>query len=139
MFNATAQLLMEYYLPMILIIFMFTLSQIKTRGFLRSLVKFLERIWLFRRRIAVTLLSGATLTVVTAAQAFAQTPESAAGGEANLRLPDLSQVQFLGFDGHTLLTFGIIFCVFGLLFGLATYRHLKNLPVHKAIDRKSVV
>src|SRR5579859_1447068 len=75
MFNATAQLLMEYYLPMILIIFMFTLSQIKTRGFLRSLVKFLERIWLFRRRIAVTLLSGVTLTVVTAAQAFAQTPE----------------------------------------------------------------
>src|SRR5579859_5472483 len=137
MFNATAQLLMEYYLPMILIIFMFTLSQIKTRGFLRSLVKFLERIWLFRRRIAVTLLSGVTLTVVTAAQAFAQTPESAAGGEANLKLPDLSQVQFLGFDGHTLLTFGIIFCVFGLLFGLATYQHLKKLPVHKAIKEIS--
>ncbi|HEV2349383.1 MAG TPA: sodium-translocating pyrophosphatase [Terriglobia bacterium] len=66
-------------------------------------------------------------------RAFAQTPEGSAGGEANLKLPNLSQVQFLGIDGHTLLTFGIIFCVFGLLFGLYIYRDLKHLPVHKAI------
>ncbi|HLY59985.1 MAG TPA: sodium-translocating pyrophosphatase [Terriglobia bacterium] len=66
-------------------------------------------------------------------RAMAQSPGESSGGEANLKLPDLSQVQFLGIDGHTLLTFGILFCVFGLLFGLYIYRDLKHLPVHKAI------
>jgi K(+)-stimulated pyrophosphate-energized sodium pump len=56
-----------------------------------------------------------------------------AGGEANLKLPDLSSVQFLGIDGHTLLLVGILFCVFGLGFGLAIYTRLKNLPVHRAM------
>ncbi|MBA0087608.1 MAG: sodium/proton-translocating pyrophosphatase, partial [Acidobacteria bacterium Pan2503] len=56
-----------------------------------------------------------------------------AGGEANLKLPDLSQVSFLGIDGHTLLLFGILFCLFGLAFGLVIYTRLKNLPVHKSM------
>jgi len=56
-----------------------------------------------------------------------------AGGEANLKLPDLSQVKFLGIDGHTLLLFGILFCLFGLAFGLVIYTRLKNLPVHKSM------
>ena len=57
--------------------------------------------------------------------AFAQATEEA-GGEANLKLPDLSQVQFLGIDGHKLLLFGLLFCVFGLIFGLAIYSRLKQ-------------
>src|ERR1700724_767768 len=56
-----------------------------------------------------------------------------AGGEANLKLPDLSQVSFLGIDGHKILMFGLICCVFGLIFGLAIYSKLKNLPVHKSM------
>src|SRR6266571_4631131 len=57
-----------------------------------------------------------------------------AGGEANLKLPDLSQVKFLGgTDGHTLLLFGILFCLFGLAFGLTIYIRLKNLPVHRSM------
>ena len=56
-----------------------------------------------------------------------------AGGEANLKLPDLSQVNFLGMDGHKLLLFGILFCIFGLAFGLWIYTRLKNLPVHKSM------
>ena len=55
------------------------------------------------------------------------------GGEAALKLPDLSQVQFLGIDGHKLLLFGILFCIFGLIFGLVIYSRLKNLPVHKSM------
>src|SRR5258707_4837542 len=55
------------------------------------------------------------------------------GGEANLKLPDLSQVKFLGLDGHTLLLFGLVICALGLLFGLVMYMHLKNLPVHSAM------
>jgi len=55
------------------------------------------------------------------------------GGEASLKLPDLSQVSFLGIDGHKLLLFGIVICIFGLGFGLAIYSRLKNLPVHKSM------
>jgi K(+)-stimulated pyrophosphate-energized sodium pump len=64
--------------------------------------------------------------------AYAQ-PEHAGGGEANLVLPDLSTVQFLGMNGHALLMIGLLFCVGGLLFGLAIYVQLKNLPVHRSM------
>jgi len=56
-----------------------------------------------------------------------------AGGEASLHLPDLSSVNFFGMNGHALLLIGLIFCVFGLLFGLAIYLQLKNLPVHSSM------
>jgi K(+)-stimulated pyrophosphate-energized sodium pump len=65
--------------------------------------------------------------------ATAQAAPETAGGEANLKLPDLSSVDFLGINGHKLLLFGILFCVFGLAFGLAIYTKLKNLPVHRAM------
>src|SRR5687767_10858734 len=55
------------------------------------------------------------------------------GGEANLILPDLSSVDFLGLDGHTLLLIGIAVCVLGLLFGLMIFVQLKNLPVHRSM------
>src|SRR5262244_328754 len=75
----------------------------------------------------------ATALVATAG-ALAARPESEAGGEASLKLPDLSSVQFAGgIDGHKLLLWGILICVFGLLFGLIIYTRLKNLPVHKAM------
>src|SRR5256714_4276925 len=54
-------------------------------------------------------------------------------GEANLKLPDLSSVTFLGVDGHKLLLIGILFCIFGLGFGLVIYTRLKNLPVHRSM------
>jgi K(+)-stimulated pyrophosphate-energized sodium pump len=73
--------------------------------------------------------AAAALTLLGAASAFADE----AGGEANLKLPDLSQVTFLGIDGHKLLLFGIVICIFGLGFGLAIYSRLKNLPVHKSM------
>src|SRR2546426_1621316 len=76
--------------------------------------------------------AGLAWALLTATTALAQ-PASETGGEANLKLSDLSQVQFLGVDGHKLLTIGIVFCVFGLLFGLAIYTRLKNLPVHRAM------
>ena len=60
--------------------------------------------------------------------------QEAGGGEAALRLPDLSSVKFLGgIDGHNLLLIGILFCFLGLLFGLAIFMKLKNLPVHQSM------
>jgi K(+)-stimulated pyrophosphate-energized sodium pump len=74
----------------------------------------------------------AFLSMLACVSARAQEAQEA-GGEANLKLPDLSQVSFLGIDGHKILLFGLIFCVFGLIFGLAIYSRLKNLPVHKSM------
>jgi K(+)-stimulated pyrophosphate-energized sodium pump len=68
---------------------------------------------------------------LSAVVARAQTAE--ASGEASLKLPDLSQVTFFGIDGHKLLLIGILFCIFGLAFGLTIYQRLKNLPVHRAM------
>ena len=70
---------------------------------------------------------------VVALLATASVRADEAGGEASLKLPDLSQVNFLGVDGHKLLLFGILFCLFGLVFGLVIYTRLKNLPVHKSM------
>jgi K(+)-stimulated pyrophosphate-energized sodium pump len=83
-------------------------------------------------RILSTVLAGLALTLMATASAWAKPPDEA-GGEANLKVPDLSQAQFLGTDGHKLLMWGLLFCVFGLLFGLVTYSRLKNLPVHRAM------
>jgi len=60
-------------------------------------------------------------------------PAQEVGGEANLKLPDLSQVSFLGVNGHQLLLYGIVICVFGLLFGLTIFTRLKNMPVHSSM------
>jgi K(+)-stimulated pyrophosphate-energized sodium pump len=64
---------------------------------------------------------------------FAAAQDHAGGGEANLVLPDLRSVSFFGLDGHTLLAIGLLFCVGGLLFGLAIFVQLKNAPVHRTM------
>jgi K(+)-stimulated pyrophosphate-energized sodium pump len=76
--------------------------------------------------------SGLLLAAFAPTLALAQ-PEHAGGGEANLVLPDLSSVNFLGMNGHALLMIGLLFCVGGLLFGLVIYTQLKNLPVHRTM------
>jgi K(+)-stimulated pyrophosphate-energized sodium pump len=88
-----------------------------------------------RRLLAVL----STLVAVVGAgvtPAMAQAPAPPAhrpGGEANLQLPDLTQVEFLGTDGHTLLLLGLAICFLGLMFGLAIYTQLKKMPVHKSM------
>src|SRR5208282_2655186 len=72
----------------------------------------------------------AALLLLTAGSALAQ-PEQ--GGEAALKLPDLSSVSFLGVNGHSLLMIGLLFCVFGLGFGMFIFMRLKNLPVHRSM------
>ena len=57
-----------------------------------------------------------------------------AGGEASLKLPDLSSVTFFsGITGHKLLMGGIAISALGLLFGFAMFMNLKKLPVHRAM------
>jgi len=83
------------------------------------------------RWFAKTSATFATLLLLTAGYALAQPAEE--GGEAALKLPDLSSVSFLGVNGHRLLMIGLLFCVFGYGFGMAIYMRLKNLPVHRAM------
>jgi K(+)-stimulated pyrophosphate-energized sodium pump len=86
----------------------------------------------FARTRATTAAAILTTVILGASAALAQSsPE--AGGEASLKLPDLSSVSFLGVDGHRLLMIGILFCIAGLGFGLAIYMRLKSLPVHRAM------
>ena len=91
-----------------------------------------DKVCSLARRPLKMSLSLAALSLFTSFSARAQ-ETSEAGGEANLKLPDLSQVSFLGIDGHKILLFGLIFCVFGLIFGLMIYSRLKNLPVHQSM------
>lgn len=78
-----------------------------------------QSIWTF-------LLSG-LLVLLAAGAAFA--------GEANIKLPDLSQVSFMGgsLAGLTILNVGLVICLIGLGFGLLQYMQTKNLPAHKAM------
>ncbi len=72
-----------------------------------------------------------TILMLHASAALAQPSEAA--GEASLQLPDLRSVTFLGMNGHNILLIGLLFCLFGLLFGLAIYMQLKKLPVHRSM------
>lgn len=67
--------------------------------------------------------------------AFAADGGHKPGGEANLKLPDLSSEMFLNnaINGHTLLLFGIGVSVLGLIFGFLMFRNLKMLPVHQSM------
>jgi K(+)-stimulated pyrophosphate-energized sodium pump len=97
-------------------------------------------------RRALTPLVGVLLIVSVLAlglapAAQAQTPAPAAavaapahsGGEASLKLPDLSQASFVGMTGRTMLQWGLLICLLGLAFGLVIYSQLKNLPVHQSM------
>ncbi|MEK6649795.1 MAG: sodium-translocating pyrophosphatase, partial [Bacteroidota bacterium] len=91
-----------------------------------------------RRCLALAALGAALALIAAPAVAADGTPPPAgqhrAGGEANLTLPDLRTVTFVGgTDGHTLLQFGLIVCILGGAFGMVTYVRLKNMPVHAAM------
>jgi K(+)-stimulated pyrophosphate-energized sodium pump len=65
-------------------------------------------------------------------------PQHERGGEANLVIPDLSQVSFFGgIHGRSLLMGGLVVCALGLLFGLVMYSQLKRMPVHQSMREVS--
>jgi len=88
-----------------------------------------------RAMLAALILTAVALAAPFAPMATAWAQEGGHhGGEANLVLPDLSSVTFIGgLNGHTLLLFGLIVCAFGLLFGLLTYSQVRKMPVHQSM------
>jgi len=99
----------------------------------RTVRSLFSGVWARRGAMGKGFAAAAAILALATTTALAAGGDEAAAGEANLKLPDLSQVQFLGVDGHKLLMVGILFCIFGLLFGLVIYSNLKNLPVHRAM------
>jgi K(+)-stimulated pyrophosphate-energized sodium pump len=82
---------------------------------------------------ALLVLALAALVATPVVFAQAAPPASHGGGEASLKIPDLSQMQVAGMGGRTLLTLGLGVCVLGLVFGLVIFSQLKSLPVHASM------
>ncbi len=61
--------------------------------------------------------------------------------EANLVLPDLADASlvafFGGMSGWTLLSYGLLVCLGGLIFGGVIYRQILHLPVHRSMAEVS--
>jgi K(+)-stimulated pyrophosphate-energized sodium pump len=53
--------------------------------------------------------------------------------EAELKIPDLGSVSFLGMSGHNLLVGGLVICLLGMGFGFMQFQSIKNLPVHRSM------
>jgi len=58
---------------------------------------------------------------------------TAGASEAELKIPDLGSVSFLGMSGRSLLVGGLVICLLGMGFGFMQFNAVKNLPVHKAM------
>ena len=65
---------------------------------------------------------------------FLMTPMAFAG-EADIKIPDLTQVSFIGgsLGGLTILNIGLLICAIGMIFGWFQYTQTKNLPSHQAM------
>jgi len=69
------------------------------------------------------------------------TPKLARASEADIKIPDLSSVSFLGgtLAGTTILMVGLCVCVAGVLYGWLQYEQTKNLPVHPSMAAVSQI
>src|SRR5437764_1620564 len=84
------------------------------------------------RRTNRPTLGGIAAAAFAFVAALAAAP-AALASEADLKLPKLSSVKFLGIPGDTLLMFGLIICLAGLAFGLFFYQRLRKMPVHQSM------
>ena len=79
------------------------------------------------KRSIWTFLLSSLMFLLMAGAAFA--------GEADIKLPDLSTISFLGgaLSGMMILNVGLVICLIGMIFGIIQYVQTKNLPAHKAM------
>ena len=80
-----------------------------------------------KRNVLSLLLTIAFMLLFMAPMAFA--------GEADIKLPNLSQVSFMGgaLSGMMILNLGLIICVIGMIFGWMQYTQTRSLPAHQAM------
>ncbi|MEI7435390.1 MAG: sodium-translocating pyrophosphatase [bacterium] len=82
-------------------------------------------------------LSGMRVWALAAIALLALASGTVWAGEADINLPDLSQVSFPGMTGMHLMYIGLVVCVIGLIFGLVQYRQTAAIPVHEAMSSVS--
>ena len=62
---------------------------------------------------------------------------AAFAGEADIKLPDLTNVVFTiagtVISGLSILYWGLVICIIGMVFGLLQYKQTKSLPAHKSM------
>src|SRR5215212_9294219 len=88
------------------------------------------------RRLPYAVLGAAVLSLLLSASSSlaAEGVPDHGGGEANLKLPDLSEAMFLGsIPGNRLLMGGLLVCLAGLVFGLVIYTQIRKLAVHRSM------
>jgi K(+)-stimulated pyrophosphate-energized sodium pump len=92
-------------------------------------------VWVLPVLLALVLLAAIAGPALDAAwaQGAAAPAQHQAGGEANLKIPDLSQVSFGGMTGRSLLQWGLLVCLLGLGFGMVIFKQLRVLPVHQSM------
>ena len=92
-------------------------------------------VWVLPTLLALVLLAAMAGPALDAAwaQGAAAPAQHQGGGEANLKIPDLSQVSFGGVTGRALLQWGLLVCLLGLAFGMVIFTQLKVLPVHQSM------
>jgi K(+)-stimulated pyrophosphate-energized sodium pump len=92
-------------------------------------------VWVLPVLLALVLLAAMAGPALDAAwaQGAAAPAQHQAGGEANLKIPDLAQVSFGGMTGRSLLQWGLLVCLLGLGFGMMIFKQLKVLPVHQSM------
>ncbi|MBI4624171.1 MAG: sodium-translocating pyrophosphatase [Verrucomicrobia bacterium] len=67
-------------------------------------------------------------------------PSLLRASEADIKIPDLTQVRFAGLggmSGTTLMHIGIVICAIGAIFGWVQYQQTKALPVHDSMAKVS--
>jgi K(+)-stimulated pyrophosphate-energized sodium pump len=92
-------------------------------------------VWILPVLLALVVLAAMAGTALDAAwaQGAAAPAQHQGGGEANLKIPDLSQVSFGGMTGRSLLQWGLLVCLLGLGFGMVIFKQLRVLPVHQSM------
>jgi len=80
-----------------------------------------------KRRVFLFLVTMVAMLLCLAPMAFA--------GEADIKLPNLAQVSFVGgsLSGMLVLNLGLLICVIGMIFGLIQYKQTQALPAHQAM------
>ncbi len=82
------------------------------------------------------------LTFITALSAF-MSNSAAFAGEADIKLPDLTNVVFTiagsPMSGLAILYWGLVICAIGMAFGILQYQQTKSLPAHRSMLNVSAI
>ena len=68
-------------------------------------------------------------------------PSALRASEADIKIPDLSQVSFFDgkLSGTNVLMIGLVVCVLGIVYGWLQYLQTKKLPVHSSMGAVSQI